>query len=341
MLRLRSWFSSRIFNVNVYSTPRRQQSRPPFGVTCVNFDAAVRGRSAESRDVKISFPVQKTSFPPQPSVKTSFNDKDRTISATFSPQPWDFDHTGAVPIWKVVCYTNMQWADMHRHWFTPPQDEPPFVDLFFGRSLSIEFTRSFHDEIVPGCSLPYTLSISKIGKTSMVFKLKILDANGKEVIAEDYRHCQSVSSKTHRSQPWAAWVSQRYPDLCAAPPVPIVEPYGHITAEPTFTYTVKVAPSDMDLYRHAPFYQYVRYCCDCAFHGAEQGAYSIITGDAARYRVKRVETLHQGQARAGDVLTVESWEDPEHPEVIRFQIKRGVDNITQCLLQFFTASSKM
>ncbi|CAH1263552.1 Hypp2956, partial [Branchiostoma lanceolatum] len=299
------------------------------------------GVYAGSMDDKASFPVQKTSFPPQPAVKTSFNEKDRSISATYSPQPWDFDHTGAVPIWKFLQLTSLQWMDMHRHWFTPPKGGPPFADLFFGRCLLLEFSRSFHDQVFPGCSLPYSMRICKIGKTSIVFKQQIFDTSGKQVIAEDYKHCVSASSKTRRSEPWAAWLAQRYPDLCDAPPVATVEPFGPIAVEPSFVYTMKVAPSDTELYRHVGNYQYVRYCCDCVSFGAEKGAYSIITGDMAQYKIKRVGTLHKGEARAGDVLTVSSWEDPEHPDLIKFQIRKGEYNIAQCTLQFFTSNSKM
>eukprot|EP00058_Branchiostoma_floridae_P022882 XP_002608372.1 hypothetical protein BRAFLDRAFT_91331 [Branchiostoma floridae] len=226
--------------------------------------------------------------------------------------------------------------DMYPHWFTPPENGPPFTDLFITRCMFIEFSRSFHNQIFPGCSLPYTLRICKVGKTSIVLKQQILDTNCKDVIAEDRKHCISVSSKTRRPLPWAAWLPQRYPDLCSAPPVSTVEPFESIPAEPSFVHTVQVAPSDTDNYRHVGWFQYVRYCCDCASFGAEQGAYAAITGDTVQCRVKRAEALYQGEARAGDVLTVASWEDPQQPDLIKFQIKKGEDNITQCSLQFFT-----
>ncbi|CAH1263507.1 Hypp2722 [Branchiostoma lanceolatum] len=271
----------------------RRQLRPSWWETSLH--SGVRGFRCSAGNT-----AQKTSFPAQPAVKTSFNEKDRSICATYSPQPWDFDHTGGVPIWKLLHHTSLLWMDMHRHWFTPPEGGPPFTDLFFGRCIFLDFSRSYHNQVFPGCSLPHTLRISKIGKTSFFLEQRILETTGKTV-----------------------------------------QPFGPLAAEPSFVYTVTAAPSDTDFLRHVSHYQYVRYCCDCVSFGAEKGAYSIITGDMAQYKIKRFELLNLGEARTGDVLTVTSWEDPAQSDLIKFQIKKGEGIITQCSMQFFTDNSKM
>ncbi|KAI8489849.1 hypothetical protein Bbelb_324790 [Branchiostoma belcheri] len=196
---------------------------------------------------------RKMSFLLTPTVKTTFNTEARTISTTYAPQPWDFDHTGSVPVWRLLDQLAPKWLDTLTHWFTPPKDGPPFADMFFFRST--------------------------------------------------------------------------------------VEPFDPSLSEPadSFVYTVNVAPSDTDLFGHVGHFQFVRYCFDCLSIGREHSAYPALS----QYKTEKVEVLFQGEARTGDVLTVVSWEDPEQSGTIKFQIKKGEDNVAQCSLQFFSTCSKM
>ncbi|KAI8488483.1 hypothetical protein Bbelb_337950 [Branchiostoma belcheri] len=219
-------------------------------------------------------------------VKTTFNTEARTISTTYAPQPWDFDHTGSVPIWRLLDQLAPKWLDTLTHWFTPPEDGPPFADMFFFRCIAFRFSRPFYTQLRPGCALAYSTSISNIAT---------------------------------------------------------VEPFDPSLAEPadSFVYTVNVAPSDTDLFGHVGHFQFVRYCFDCLSIGREHSAYPTLSEELSQYKTEKVEVLFQGEARTGDVLTVVSWEDPEQSGTIKFQIKKGEDNVAQCSLQFFTTCSKM
>ncbi|XP_078695627.1 uncharacterized protein LOC144924392 [Branchiostoma floridae x Branchiostoma belcheri] len=273
-------------------------------------------------------------------VKTTFNTEARTISTTYAPQPWDFDHTGSVPIWRLLDQLAPKWLDTLTHWFTPPEDGPPFADMFFFRCIAFRFSRSFYTQLHPGCALAYSTSISNIGKTSIAMKQQVLEGvPGNNALAEGRIQYVCVSSKTRRPEPWAPWLRQRYPDYFAAPRIATVEPFNPSLAEPedSFVYTVNVAPSDTDLFGHVGHFQFVRYCFDCLSIGREHSAYPALS----QYKTEKVEVLFQGEARTGDVLTVVSWEDPEQSGTIKFQIKKGEDNVAQCSLQFFSTCSKM
>ncbi|CAH1266835.1 Hypp3583 [Branchiostoma lanceolatum] len=80
---------------------------------------------------------------------------------------------------------------------------------------------------------------------------------------------------------------------------------------------------------------YIWYCMDCATLGARSGAYSVLSGDLAKYNLKMLEVLYQNESLEGDILDIESWEDQDSPDTLRFQVKKGNENITQLTMQFY------
>ena len=94
--------------------------------------------------------------------------------------------------------------------------------------------------------------------------------------------------------------------------------------------------TDMDEFCHTTQAVYVDLACECAAQASVAGFYKRLTGDILSKLIKRSNFLHVGESKAGDVLSVHTWEDSENPLLIYFSISKSPDNrICFVLMEFY------
>ncbi|KAI8495735.1 hypothetical protein Bbelb_267070 [Branchiostoma belcheri] len=203
----------------------------------------------------------------------------------------------------------------------------------FVRCQSVQFSPAYHELIeFPGRAVRFEAKIIFVGKTSYMYETKMFDRDTDKELVSRQIQMVNIDRETRRPKPLPDWAIEQYSHLTSRPAG--VQPFDLSDVKPAFVYPVTVAPSDIDLNMHTNQSQYVRYCFNCAAAGAKRGAYSIISGDLLDYDLRSVDLLYQRESREGDTLCIESWEDIREPDTIKFQVKRGNDNILQCKMSF-------
>ena len=101
----------------------------------------------------------------------------------------------------------------------------------------------------------------------------------------------------------------------------------------TFVYDILVRHSDHDIMFHVNQGTFISFCLECAAEASLSGFYSDFQGDMAWYHVKDASIIYLGEAFAGDLLKVISWEGVDHS--LHFEIHRDSDVIVNCTLVFF------
>ncbi|CAH1241126.1 Hypp6312 [Branchiostoma lanceolatum] len=260
--------------------------------------------------------------------------------------PWDFDRKGKLPVWTLL--NRMEYLGSSQRLFFKADNDIKDIkqamaslkqsmayEMRFVRCQSVQFSPDFYELMeFPGRAIRVEARVIFVGKTSWVYETKILDRTTEKELATRHVQTVNIDKKTRRPKSLPDWVTERYSHLTSLPRPTTVQPFDLSDAEPAFVYPVTVAPSDIDANMHTNQSQYARYCFNCAATGAKKGAYSIISGDLLDYDVISVDLLYQKESREGDSLRVESWEDAKEPDTLKFQVKRGEDNILQCKMRF-------
>ncbi|XP_019632422.1 PREDICTED: uncharacterized protein LOC109476038 [Branchiostoma belcheri] len=226
----------------------------------------------------------------------------------------------------------------NQYLFVPPGEgsKEPALDLVFIRGQSWEFLPGYYRHLAPGRGTTVTESLRHVGNTSWVSMEEIRDAPTNELMIRGILQRINVSATRRRPEPLPDWLRERYSYLTSSVPrPPTVQPFDAPTNVKCFRYSVVVAPNETDTNDHTFHASYLWYSMDCASLGARSGAYSLLRGNLAKYDLKMLEVLYQKESLEGDVLDVESWEDQDSPDTLRFQIKKGDENITQLTMQFY------
>ncbi|XP_078661782.1 uncharacterized protein LOC144905848 [Branchiostoma floridae x Branchiostoma belcheri] len=209
----------------------------------------------------------------------------------------------------------------------------------FVRCQSVQFTPAYHELVeFPGRAVRFEAKIIFVGKTSYIYETKMFDRDTDKELANRRIQMISINKETRRPKPLPDWAIEQYSHLTSLPRPAVVQPFDMSNVKPAFVYPVTVPPSDIDLNMHTNQSQYVRYCFNCAAAAAKRGAYSIISGDLLDYDLRSVDLLYQKESQEGDTLRIESWEDIREPDTIKFQVKKGDDNILQCKMSFHIPS---
>ena len=102
-----------------------------------------------------------------------------------------------------------------------------------------------------------------------------------------------------------------------------------------FRYTVRVAHSDTDYFRHLNNSHYLRFCMDAAAEAVKSGAFNNFTGDLFEYRLKDADLLYQAECHGGDELDIFVWEDDTKPNRLVFQIRKKACDVLFSNVTFY------
>ncbi|XP_078575061.1 uncharacterized protein LOC144861191 [Branchiostoma floridae x Branchiostoma japonicum] len=265
-----------------------------------------------------------------------------TVSFSHVFQPWDFDDfdkLATIPVGILARQIpTFSYLLGNRYFFQPPEQNKnePVFKLVFIRGQSFEFLLSYYRHLAPGKTTAATLKLCSLGNTSWATMEEIRDSSTNELMVKGTCQRINVDSTTRRPEPLPDWLKERYSYLASSLPRQLtVQPFLVPKSTNSYQYSVVVAPRDTDSYHHTNQKSYICYCMDCASLGARNGAYSLLTGDLSNYDLKKVAVLYQKESLEGDVLDIESWEDQGSPGTLRFQVKKGNENITQLTMQFY------
>ena len=124
----------------------------------------------------------------------------------------------------------------------------------------------------------------------------------------------------------------KYPEKQTPLPVITLPPSGQY-----HRWSVRAAPSDMDLNFHVNQAAYVRYCMDCASDASEKGFIKQIDGDPCFWQVAEIHTFNSGENFPRDELHVCTWECPNDDHVLKFlifNVKRPHRPVFHCWIMF-------
>ncbi|XP_078661902.1 uncharacterized protein LOC144905945 [Branchiostoma floridae x Branchiostoma belcheri] len=260
--------------------------------------------------------------------------EDRAVKVSRSRfYPWEFDRKGKLPLWGVL--HRMANLGISQQFFQRGAEVA--YGMRFARCQSVQFSPAYHELIeFPGRAVRFEAKMIFVGKTSYMYETKMFDRDTDKELVSRQIQMVNIDRETRRPKPLPDWAIEQYSHLTSRPAA--VQPFDLSDVKPAFVYPVTVAPSDIDRNMHTNQSQYVRYCFNCAAAGAKRGAYSIISGDLLDYDLQSVDLLYQRESREGDTLRIESWEDIREPDTIKFQVKKGDDNILQCKMSFHIPS---
>ncbi|XP_078574512.1 uncharacterized protein LOC144860878 isoform X2 [Branchiostoma floridae x Branchiostoma japonicum] len=251
----------------------------------------------------------------------------------------DYKKLGHIPVWIISQRMMLVSYVIGNHYlFEPPAEgsKEPALDLVFIRGQSWEFLPGYYRHLAPGRGNTVIERLRHIGNTSWVSIQEVRDSPTNELMIRGILQRINVSAIRRRPEPLPDWLKERYSYLTSSVSrPPTVQVFDEPTNVKCFRYSVVVAPSETDTNNHTFHASYLWYCMDCATVGARGGAYSVLRGNLAKFDLKMLEVLYQKESLEGDVLDIESWEDQSSPDTLRFQVKKGNENITQLTMQFY------
>ncbi|XP_078658023.1 uncharacterized protein LOC144903579 isoform X1 [Branchiostoma floridae x Branchiostoma belcheri] len=261
-----------------------------------------------------------------------------TVTCTHVFRPWDFENykLEKVPVGNIARQMPLiSYLVGQRYYLQPPEEskKEPGLKLILLRGQRYEFLPAYYRHLAPGKRTTVTENLCSLGNTSWVTMEEIRDYSTNDLMARCIIQGVNVDDTTRRPEPLPDWLKEKYAYLTSS--VRTVQPFDVPKSTKFFRYSEVVPPRDTDTYNHTTLSSYIWYGMDCATLGARSKAYSVIRGDIDNYDLKMLEVLYQKESTEGDVLDVESWEDQDSPDTLRFQIKKGDENITQLTMQFY------
>ncbi|KAK3579301.1 hypothetical protein CHS0354_033385 [Potamilus streckersoni] len=149
-----------------------------------------------------------------------------------------------------------------------------------------------------------------------------------------------VNTKTRKPVPYPDWWKAKYANLCKGKQaIPILSTVRPIERGLVTNY-VKVTIRDTDTYNHTNWTSYVRFCFDALYENVFESRYNrpltpLITGG-----LKHLSASFKKESLAGDILAVESWENPEAEDNVEFEIKKNDELCCHVTMSFFNVKDR-
>ncbi|OWF47258.1 hypothetical protein KP79_PYT26193 [Mizuhopecten yessoensis] len=149
----------------------------------------------------------------------------------------------------------------------------------------------------------------QVGTTSYVLKVRLSNYITKELLGEFYLKFVHINGNSRRPQPLPDWYVSRFAD--------IVENQGRLPTMPSvpdmpedaYSTTVLTRFSDLDTNQHVTTIQYFKFFTDCATEAVFTKYYTHFTHDMCWYPVMAFDEAMLGESKAGEILTVRTWQD--------------------------------
>ena len=180
-----------------------------------------------------------------------------------------------------------------------------------------------------------TVHLGYVGNSSLNSVAILTDKDTGKELARNVNQVVTVDKTTRKPSPLSDWWKEKYANSAVENERLIVAPIP--IPDKSFSYEMKVPWSEIDTYKHTNYASYVRFCFDAAMDALQAGFYSKFTpgDDILRYHVKKLQIAFKGETKAGDILSVRTWENTENPFVLHFDIGKDGKTINQNTMEFY------
>lgn len=194
------------------------------------------------------------------------------------------------------------------------------------RTAALEFPMKFH------------MQLGGIGKSSMDVVQLLIKEEADTVLAQRIHRIVHVDPKTRTTAPIPEEIrSQIEKKLTKTPEYLRLPKFESLTSVPErcFVHEVVVRYADLDFFFHSNQGSYLLYAFECATRAAAEGFYSRIREDICYYPAKTASGIHLGEAFAGHVLQVVTWEDVSNPMCIYFVMRHKDKDVYHAKVEFY------
>ena len=207
--------------------------------------------------------------------------------------------------------------------------------LTFMASTRTEFSHKLYG-LVDSVKMPTfeaILQLGFVGNSSLNSIACLTDKEDGSFLAKNINQVVTVDKTTRKPTPIPDWWKNKY--------MPVVEGNERLIVPAleippkTYAYDIRVAWSDIDIYWHTNYLTYIRYCLDTAKDGIVKNYYAKFHDDILQYHVKSMDIMYRGESKAGDRLDVKSWENPDDPYLLHFDISVVGKTIFQNSMHFY------
>lgn len=205
----------------------------------------------------------------------------------------------------------------------------------FLASTQTEVSRDFYD-LLDQASFPQLdlcVRLGYIGGSSLNSQCQVRELESGKVLANNTNTVVTVDKTTRKPTPVATWWKEKYQDHAFGNERLIIQAFT--VPEKTSKYETRVPWSEVDGYKHTNYLSYIRFCLDAGMDAMTRGELSKFSGDIYTHHVKKMQTLYKGETKAGDVISISTWEDTEDPFKVRFDMKKDGATVFQCSMEFF------
>ena len=107
-----------------------------------------------------------------------------------------------------------------------------------------------------------------------------------------------------------------------------------------FNWKIRVRHDDTDMLQHTNVSSYLKFALESAAQASSLGVFSSISDDVAFYRPRRVASVFVGESRAGDELTVATWQETENANMtLNFLISNRQNPVYCAQIEFYCRST--
>jgi acyl-CoA thioesterase FadM len=200
--------------------------------------------------------------------------------------------------------------------------------LWFMIASNFKFEERFFQLHRKRAIVPVTLKATtgKIGQTSFVLQIDLMDVDGKnKIMATDFSSCL-VDRNSRKPKVLPDWfrniLKKCQTDSETKRFTPLEPPSG------AFSYQNTLWPSDLDYNGHVNQAMYGRLMIDCAVEASLSGYYKQYKGDFAEFVLNDVNCIYLAELNCGDEVVTKTWEDEVDNKVLYFSMKNAKNNAT-------------
>ena len=181
--------------------------------------------------------------------------------------------------------------------------------------------------------LAVSIKLGYVGSASLNTVATLADSRIGEVYAENVNQVVTVSKESRKPVPLAEWWKNKYSKAADATVSRLIIPAITVGTE-HYTHTLKVAWDDIDGYQHTTYTSYIKFCLEAAMEACTHGFYSAIRTDVLKHHIHLMEISFKGETRAGDELTIKTWENEDDARQLYFDIAKQDSTVFQSSFTF-------
>lgn len=238
----------------------------------------------------------------------------------------EFDRTGHWGIWNI-----MRIFEASRHAIAMKNDI--FRQIMEGkdhilmiRRQKFKLSQRLHDQISLFTRfLPkITYELVEIGNSSFTIHHHLLDnlSGSSEIFAENLTLVVNVDSTAKRPATLIPEVNLNFPDLYHKTSTiwhtKNIFPDG-AEKRSSYTMSIRVPYSDIDVIQHMSHSSYCKYYTDCATNAIDAGVYRHFEEDICWYPILEVDIEYRGDVVAGETIEVVTWQGDGSPQQLFFE----------------------